>query len=110
MSKDRCAIGKAGDGKITYAVYPDYTTGHEALVVMLKGSIYSPLILRAALTRHNKGNSNDINQIVTITGFDPERRIKSLNEKEFERRPRREGGYRRPRGCKALVIFSATNF
>ncbi len=85
MSKDRRAIGKAGDGEITYAVYPDYATGHEALVVMLKGSVYSPLTLRAAIWRYDKRNPNYINQVVAITGFDPERRVKSLNDEEFER-------------------------
>lgn len=39
-SKDRRAIGTAGFGEYEYAVYPDYATGHEALVVMLRGSRY----------------------------------------------------------------------
>src|SRR3569832_1835267 len=51
-SKNRRSIGQAGDGKNEYAVYPDYETGREALVVMLKGKIYSPLTLRAAIKRY----------------------------------------------------------
>lgn len=37
--KSRCSIDEAEDGKDTYAVYPDYKNGHEALVIMLKGSV-----------------------------------------------------------------------
>lgn len=32
-SKDRHCIGTAGNAKYKYAVYPDYQTGHEALIV-----------------------------------------------------------------------------
>ena len=35
--RKRRSIGTAGDKNNRYAVYPDYETGHEALVVMLKG-------------------------------------------------------------------------
>lgn len=83
-STKRRSIGKAGDGKNVYAVYPDYQTGHEALVVMLKGSIYSILTLRAAIKRYDPTNPNYINIILSKTGFDSERKIKSLNAKEFE--------------------------
>jgi hypothetical protein len=82
--KDRRSIGTAGDGVNEYAVYPDYETGHEALVVMLRGSIYSPLTLRAAIKRYDKTNPSYIDEMVKITKFDPERTIKSLNDKEFE--------------------------
>jgi hypothetical protein len=84
-SKDRRAIGKAGDDKDEYAVYPDYETGHEALVVMLKGSKYSPKTLREAMIYYDKRNPNYINIIVSKTGFDPERKVKSLNDQEFEK-------------------------
>lgn len=47
--KSRRSIGTAGDSEDTYAVYPDYATGHEALVVMLRGSVYSPMTLREAM-------------------------------------------------------------
>lgn len=83
--KQRRSIGIAGYGRNLYAVYPDYNTGHEALVVMLKGSIYSPLSLRAAIQRYDSTNQNYINEIVKITKFDPERSVKSLNPKEFEK-------------------------
>ena len=82
--KSRRSIGIAGFGKDFYAVYPDYETGHEALVVMLRGSVYSPLTLRAAMKRYDSTNPNYIDEIVKITKFDPERTIKSLNDKEFE--------------------------
>ena len=82
--KNRRSIGQAGDGKNEYAVYPDYATGLEALVVMLKGGIYSPLTLRAAIKRYDSTNPKYIDEIVKITGFDPERTIKSLSSKEFE--------------------------
>ena len=37
-------------GDFFYAVYPDYNTGHEALVVMLRGGVYSKLTLKEAST------------------------------------------------------------
>jgi hypothetical protein len=83
-SKNRRSIGQAGDGKNEYAVYPDYETGHEALVAMLKGKIYSPLTLRAAIKRYDSTNPKYIDEIVKITGFNPERTIQSLSSKEFE--------------------------
>jgi hypothetical protein len=82
--KSRRSIGTAGVGENIYAVYPDYETGHEALVVMMRGSVYSPLTLRAAMHRYDSENPTYIDEIVKITKFDPERTIKSLNDKEFE--------------------------
>jgi hypothetical protein len=82
--KNRRSIGTAGDGVNEYAVYPDYETGHEALVVLLKGSVYAPLTLRAAMKRYDCTNPKYIDEIVKITKFDPERTIKSLNNEEFE--------------------------
>ncbi len=82
--KNRRSIGRAGDSENEYAVYPDYATGHEALVVMLKGGVYSPLSLRAAVKRYDSTNKKYIDAIVAITGFDPERTIKSLTDEEFE--------------------------
>jgi hypothetical protein len=84
IGKSRRSIGIAGVGKNFYAVYPDYETGHEALVVMMRGSVYSPLSLRAAMERYDSSNPKYIDEIVKITKFDPERTIKSLNEKEFD--------------------------
>ncbi len=84
-SATRRAIGKAGDEEDQYAVYPDYETGHEALVVMLKGSVYSPKTLREAMKRYDRKNPNYIHIIADKTGFDPERKIKSLNDQEFEK-------------------------
>jgi hypothetical protein len=52
MSIQRRAIGFAGDDEDEYAIYPDKETGHEALVVMLRGSVYSPMTLRAALQHY----------------------------------------------------------
>ncbi len=85
MSKKRKAIGKAGDAGHTYAVYPDYQTGREALTVMMRGSIYSPLTLRNAMKKYDPSNPKYINQIIAITALDPERTIKSLNATEFEK-------------------------
>ena len=82
--KSRRSIGITDFGKDFYPVYPDYETGHEALVVMLRGSVYSPLTLRAGMKRYDSTNPNYIDEIVKITKFDPERTIKSLNDKEFE--------------------------
>lgn len=84
MSKQRRAIGFAGDSEDEYAVYPDKETGHEALVVMLRGSVYSPKTLRAAMEYYEPKKKDYIGIIVARTGLDPERTIKSLNDKEFE--------------------------
>lgn len=51
---------------------------------MLKGSIYSPLSLRAAMKRYDEKNPKYIDAIVNITKLDPERTIKSLTDEEFE--------------------------
>lgn len=83
-SRRRC-IGTAGDAKDTYAVYPDYQTGHEALVVMLRGTVYSPRTLRKAMFHYDERNLKYIDITVSKTNLDPERTIKSLNDKEFER-------------------------
>lgn len=64
--------------------YPDKETGHEALVVMLRGSVYSPKTLRAAIKYYESKKKDYIDIIVARTGLDPERTIKSLNDKEFE--------------------------
>jgi hypothetical protein len=84
MSKKRRAIGSAGDGKDEYAVYPDYETGHEALILMLRGNVYSPLTLREASRKFVPSDPDHIHKIVRLTKFDPERTIKSLNDKEFK--------------------------
>lgn len=82
--KSRRSIGTATDGIDEYAVYPDYETGHEALVVMLKGSVYSQLTLRAAIKKYDHKNPKYIDTVVQITKLDPECTIKSLNDQEFE--------------------------
>jgi len=82
--KSRRSIGEAGDGKDIYAVYPDYEIEHEALVVMLKGSVYSPLTLRAAMKKYDHRNLKYIDEIVKITKLDPERTINSLDDKESD--------------------------
>lgn len=84
MSAQRRAIGFAGDSEDEYAVYPDKETGHEALVVMLRGSVYSPKTLRAAIKYYESKKKDYIDIIVARTDLDPERTIKSLNDKEFE--------------------------
>src|SRR5438105_1982858 len=83
-SKDRRCIGIAGNAKYKYAVYPDYETGHEALIVMLKGSKYFHLTLRQASLRYVEEDPSHIYKIVKLSKLDPDRTIKSLNEKEFE--------------------------
>ncbi len=51
VGKDRRSIGVAGYGPDIYPVYPDYETGHEAVIVMLKGSKYYHLTLGEAMRR-----------------------------------------------------------
>lgn len=83
MSKQRRAIGFAGDVEDEYAVYPNKEIGHEALVVMLRGSVYSPKTLRAAIAYYEPKKKDYIDIIVARTGLDPERTIKSLTDSEF---------------------------
>ncbi len=83
-SKDRRCIGTAGNTRYKYAVYPDYQTGHEALMVMLRGSKYFHLTLREASQRYVKEDPDHFHKIARLSKLDPNRVIKSLNTKEFE--------------------------
>ena len=83
-NKQRRCIGRAGDDKDEYAVYPDYETGHEALIVMLRGSKYFHLTLREASILYVKPDPNHIHKIVKLSKLNADRTIQSLNEKEFE--------------------------
>ena len=82
--KSRRSIGTAGYNEYVYAVYPDYQTGHEALIVMLRGSQYFSLTLKEASIRYVREDPNHIHKIVKICKLDPNRTIKSLSDKEFE--------------------------
>lgn len=84
MSQKRRAIGFAGDTADVYAVYPNYETGHEALIVMLQGNIYSPLTLTQASKRYVESDPGHIHKIVKMTRLNPNRTIKSLTDQEFE--------------------------
>ena len=85
MSKDRRAIGSAGYGNYEYAVYPDYETGHAALVVMLRGSRYRNLTLLEASARYVQEDPDHGPKIAKMSALDPKRKIKSLSDEEFER-------------------------
>ena len=85
VSKRRRAIGSAGDEKNEYAVYPDYETGHEALVLMLRGNIYGPLTLEQASKRYVQEDPNHGPKIAKMAKLDLNRTIRSLSDEEFER-------------------------
>lgn len=51
---------------------------------MLRGSVYSPKTLRAAMKYYESKKKDYIDIIVAKTGLNPERTIKSLNAKEFK--------------------------
>lgn len=85
MSKDRRAIGSAGSGKYEYAVYPNYQTGHEALVVMLRGSRYRNLTLLEASLRYVQEDPGHGQKIAKMSSLDRNRKISSLSDEEFER-------------------------
>jgi hypothetical protein len=84
-SKDRRAIGTAGFGEYEYAVYPDYATEHEALVVMLRGSRYRNLTLLEASLRYVREDPGHGLKIAKMSNLDPNRKIISLSDEEFER-------------------------
>lgn len=83
--KDRHSIGTAGYGEYEYAVYPDYTTGHESLVVMLRGSRYFNLTLKEASERYVHEDPDHAYKISRISKLDINRTIKSLSNEEFEK-------------------------
>lgn len=83
--KDRRSIGTAGFGKYEYAVYPDYATGHEALIVMLKGSRYRNLTLLEASLRYVREDPGHGPKIAKMSNLDPNRKINTLSDDEFER-------------------------
>ena len=85
IGKDRHSIGTAGYGKYEYAVYPDCATGHEALVVMLRGSRYFNLTLKEASERYVHEDPDHVYKISRISKLDPDRIIKSLSAEEFEK-------------------------
>lgn len=85
MSKDRRAIGSAGSGKYEYAVYPEYETGHEALIVMLRGRQYRNLTLLEASIRYVQEDPDHGPKIAKMSNLDPNRKISSLSDEEFER-------------------------
>jgi hypothetical protein len=83
--KDRRSIGTAGFGNYIYAIYPDYKTGHEALVVMLRGSRYRNLTLLEASQRYVKEDPGHGPKIAKMSNLDINRKISSLSDEEFER-------------------------
>ncbi len=85
IGKDRRAIGIAGFGAYIYAVYPDYDTGHEALIVMLRGSRYRNLTLLEASLRYVEEDPGHGPKIAKMSNLDPNRKISSLSDEEFER-------------------------
>lgn len=85
MGRDRRAIGSAGFEQYEYAVYPDYETGHEALVVMLRGSHYRDLTLLQASLRYVQEDPGHGPKIAKMSDLDPNRKISSLSDEEFER-------------------------
>ena len=85
MGLQRRSIGCAGDHAFQYPVYPDYETGHEALIVMLKGGVYAPLTLEVAMKRYEFSNPVYVDTVVSITGLDSQRTIGSLGDEEFEK-------------------------
>ena len=83
--KDRRSIGTAGSGKYEYAVYPNYETGHEALVVMLRGSRYRNLTLLEASLRYVGEDPGHGPKIAKMSNLDPNRKISTLSDEEFGR-------------------------
>jgi hypothetical protein len=75
------AIGKASG----FAVYPDYKTGHQALVDMLSGKKWGAKTLQQASIDYTPDNLKHIDSIVEATGFDRTRKIMSLDPLEFEK-------------------------
>jgi hypothetical protein len=78
-------IGKAGGGpKESFAVYPDYESGHRALIDMLGGKTWGKKTLERASKDYTPGDPEHIKNIEKMTGLERNRKINSLNKKEFE--------------------------
>lgn len=75
------AIGKAAG----FAIYPDYKTGHQALMDMLSGKKWGAKTLQQASIDYTPDNPKHIDSIVEETGFDRTRKISSLDPIEFEK-------------------------
>ena len=75
------AIGKASG----FAIYPDYKTGHQALIDMLSGKTWGAKTLRQASIDYTPDNPKHIDAIVEETGLDRTRKIRALNPLEFEK-------------------------
>jgi hypothetical protein len=92
------AIGQAGTmrgAKIKFAVYPDYETGRKAQAKLLKeDNKYIDLTLNEFVRKYTgvKSGAPDTQEVIDyrkaikfFTKFDMERKIRSLNEDEYER-------------------------
>ncbi|MGI0059852.1 MAG: hypothetical protein ACREBJ_08795, partial [Nitrosotalea sp.] len=65
--------------------YPDYKTGHQALVDMLSGKKWGAKTLKQASIDYTPDNPKHIDSIVEETGFDRMQKISSLSPVEFEK-------------------------
>jgi hypothetical protein len=76
------AIGSAGG----MAVFPNEAVGKQALVSLLKSSNYNTLKIKDLSQKYDKDNAQEYRRmLLSISKLDPNRCIKDLSEKEFDK-------------------------
>ncbi len=84
VSKRGGAIGNAGG----FAVFPDYKTGHEALLDLLK-NVYGDFDIPALMKKYAPAHENDTKKYVKFlrkkTGVKDSRKLKDFSVNEFEK-------------------------
>jgi len=84
VSKRNGEIGKAGG----FAVFPDYDSGHAALIDLLK-NVFSELSLKRLISKYAPKHENDTKQYLKLirikTGVKSDKKIKDFTSSEFEK-------------------------
>lgn len=86
VSKRNGAIGKAGG----FAIFPDYATGHQALLDLLKNTYYKEFNLKEVIDKYApKDGGNDVENYVRFlrkkTGVTDDKKVKDFTKDEFEK-------------------------
>ncbi len=84
VSKRNGEIGKAGG----FAVFPDYNSGHAALIDLLK-NVFSDLNLKKLISKYAPKHENDTKRYLKFirlkTGVKSDKKIKDFTPPEFEK-------------------------
>ena len=86
VSKRNGSIGKAGG----FAVFPDYESGHQALLDLLKNTGYRELDLEGVIEKYapeedNNDTENYVRFLRKKTGVKDDKKVKNFTKEEFEK-------------------------